>query len=49
MGRAFATNDIIDVHVKNLQGDVLGRIVDLIVDSEGGLLWLFFLMVDFGD
>ena len=47
MGRAFATNDIIDVHVKNLQGDVLGRITDLIVDSEGGLLWLFFLMVGF--
>jgi len=35
MGRAFAVNDIMDVHVKNLQGDVLGRIVDLIVDSEG--------------
>jgi len=35
MGRAFAANDIMDVHVKNLQGDVLGRITDLIVDSEG--------------
>ena len=35
MGRAFAVNDIIDVHVKNPQGDVLGRITDLVVDSEG--------------
>jgi len=35
MGRAFATNDILGVHVENPQGEVLGRISDLIVDSQG--------------
>ncbi len=37
MGRAFAVDKIIGVHVKNPQGDVLGRITDLVVDSEGGV------------
>jgi sporulation protein YlmC with PRC-barrel domain len=35
MGRAFGANEIMGVHVKNPQGDVLGRISDLVVDSEG--------------
>ena len=35
IGTAFAANDIIDVLVKDPQGDVLGRIADLVVDSEG--------------
>ncbi len=35
MGRAFGANEIIGVHVKNPRGDVLGRIIDLVVDSEG--------------
>ncbi len=35
MGRAFGANEIIGVHVKNPQGDVLGMVTDLVVDSEG--------------
>ena len=35
MGRAFGANEIILVSVKNLQGEELGRITDLVVDSEG--------------
>ncbi len=35
MGRAFGANEIIGAHVKNPQGDMLGRISDLVVDSEG--------------
>lgn len=35
VGRAFGANEIIGVHVKNPGGDVLGRITDLVVDSEG--------------
>ena len=35
MGRAFATNDILGVHVMSPQGEILGRISDLIVDSQG--------------
>ncbi len=34
-GRAFTANEIIGVHIQNAQGDVLGRITDLVVDSEG--------------
>ena len=35
MGRAFTTEEMIGVHVKNPHGDMLGRISDLVVDSEG--------------
>ncbi len=35
MNRAFAVNEMIGVHIQNPQGDVLGRITDLVVDSEG--------------
>jgi hypothetical protein len=35
MGRAFGANEIIGVYVENPGGDVLGRITDLVVDSEG--------------
>jgi hypothetical protein len=37
LGRAFGAKEIIGVHVRNPQGQVLGRITDLIVDSEGNL------------
>ena len=35
LGRAFGAKEIIGVHVRNPQGQVLGRITDLVVDSEG--------------
>lgn len=35
MGRAFGANEIIGVYVKNQQGEELGKITDLVVDSEG--------------
>jgi len=35
MGRAFGANEIIGAYVRNPQGDLLGRISDLVVDSEG--------------
>ncbi len=35
LGRAFAANEIIGVHVKDPQGHPLGRITDLVVDSGG--------------
>lgn len=35
LGRAFGADEIIGVNVKNQQGQVLGRITDLVVDSEG--------------
>ena len=35
MGRAFGANEIIGVHVKNPRGEVLGRITDFVVDSQG--------------
>jgi len=37
LGRAFGAKEIIGVHVRNPQGQVLGRITDLVVDSEGRL------------
>ena len=37
LGRAFGANEIIGVHVRNPQGKVLGRITDLVVDTEGRL------------
>ena len=35
MGRAFGANEILGVYVQNPQGEVLGRITNLVVDSEG--------------
>ena len=50
MGRAFDVNEMIGVYVRNPQGDLLGRVSDLVVDSEGkialavlshgGFLWI---------
>jgi hypothetical protein len=37
LGRAFGAKEIIGVHGRNPQGQVLGRISDLVVDSEGRL------------
>jgi sporulation protein YlmC with PRC-barrel domain len=37
MGRAFAASEILGVHVRNPQGQILGRISDLIVDSQGSV------------
>ena len=35
LGRAFSANHMIGVDVKSPKGEVLGRITDLVVDSEG--------------
>ena len=35
LGRAFTGDEIIGVHVKNSQGEILGRISDLVVDEQG--------------
>lgn len=35
MGRAFGAKEIIGVYVENQQGEELGKITDLAVDSEG--------------
>jgi sporulation protein YlmC with PRC-barrel domain len=35
MGIAFGANEIVGVHVKNPQGEVLGRVSDFVVDAEG--------------
>ncbi len=35
LGRAFGANEIIGVHVQNHGGERLGKITDLVVDTEG--------------
>ncbi len=40
MGRAFGANEIIGVYVQNHQGQRLGEITDLIVDSEGRIAFV---------
>ncbi|HXZ38279.1 MAG TPA: PRC-barrel domain-containing protein, partial [Thermodesulfobacteriota bacterium] len=35
LGRAFTAGEIIGVHVKNPQGEMLGRITDLVMDEQG--------------